>query len=231
MGSSHCKCRHLQGDCPNVLAHSPIPSFPRTREPRLSKCECAESLGPRVRGDDEQECDTSADTGGRVVVTTLASICKRSEEVVSYDPITAAQHQLEGAIHNLFIGNWVSAITLAQAAEGILPQHPVYPDFMKLKPRVAENLGVSERFISDTMNKKAKWLRHDKSSDPNASEKIEISQLDAAIMILRAFTRFAAHHMPIGPNEVLSEQIFEFQKWLRTNYPDFSIPSLSGPDL
>jgi hypothetical protein len=35
--------------------------------------------------------------------------------------------------------------------------------------------------------------------------------------------------MPIAPDEVLSEQIFEFQKWLRINYPDFSIPSLSGP--
>jgi hypothetical protein len=163
-------------------------------------------------------------------VTTLATICRRSDETKSYDPLTAAQHQLEGAIHNLFIGNWVSAITLSQAAEGILPQHPVYPDIMKLKPEVAVKFGVSEKAISDTMNEKAKWLRHDKSSDPNAMRKIQISQLDAVIMILRAFTRFAAHHMPIAPNEVLSEQIFEFQKWLRIYYPDYSIPSLSGPN-
>ena len=163
-------------------------------------------------------------------MTLLAAICIQSDETKSYDPLTAAQHQLEGAIHNLFIGNWVSAITLAQAAEGILPQHPVYPDIMKLKPEVAAKLGVSEKAISDTMNKKAKWLRHDMSSDPNAMKKIEISQLDAAIMILRAFTRFAAHHMPIAPNEILSEQIFEFQKWLRTHYPDYSVLSLSGPN-
>ena len=163
-------------------------------------------------------------------MTTLATICRRSDEIKSYDPLTAAQHQLEGAIHNLFIGNWGSAITLAQAAEGILPQHPVYPDMMKLKPKVAENLGVSEKVISDTMNEKAKWLRHDKSSDPNAMKKIQISQLDVAIMILRAFSRFAAHHMPIAPEEILSEQIFEFQKWLRIHYPDYSIPSLSGPN-
>ena len=164
-------------------------------------------------------------------MTTLATICQRSYESKSYNPLSAAQHQLEGAIHNLFIGNWVSAITLAHAAEGILPQHAVYPDIMKLKPEVAAKFGVPEKDISDTMNEKAKWLRHDKSSDPNALKKIEISQLDAAIMILRAFTRFAAHHMPIASNEILSEQIFEFQKWLKIHYPDYSIPSLSGPDV
>ena len=164
-------------------------------------------------------------------MTTLATICQRSDESKSYDPLSAAQHQLEGAIHNLFTGNWVSAITLAQAAEGILPQHSVYPDFMKLKPEVALKLGVLQKAIADTMNEKAKWLRHDKSSDANAKKTILISQLDAAIMILRAFTRFAAHHMPIAPNEILSEQIYEFQKWLKIHYPDYSIPSLSGPDV
>ncbi len=163
-------------------------------------------------------------------MTTLANNCGRSDESKTYDPLLAAQHQLEGAIHNLFIGNWVSAITLAQAAEGILPQHSLYPDFMKLKGDVAAKLGTTEKVISDTMNKKAKWLRHDKSSDPNAAKDIQITQLDATIMILRAFTRFAAHHMPIAPNEILSEQIFEFQKWLKLNYPDYSIPSLSGPN-
>ncbi len=76
-------------------------------------------------------------------MTTLATICSRSDEIQSYDPLTAAQHQIEGAIHNLFIGNWVSAITLAQAAEGILPPHSLYPDIMKLKSKVAVNLGVS----------------------------------------------------------------------------------------
>jgi hypothetical protein len=162
-------------------------------------------------------------------VTTLASICQKSGKSQLYDPRSAAQHQLEGAIHNLFIGNWVSAITLAQAAECILPKHPEYPDIMKLKPDVAEIFGVSEKAISDTMNLKAKWLRHDKSSDPTAPKEIQISQLDATIMVLRAFTRFSAHHMPIAPNEVLSEQIFEFQKWLKQTYPDYSIPSLSGP--
>ena len=161
----------------------------------------------------------------------LASKCLRTNLRRNYDQVSASQHQLEGAISNLFLGNWLAAMTLAGAAEDILPQPEQYPDMMSALSEVAASQNTTKKILVDVMNEKRNWLKHDKSNDPKASQLQEFTQEDAVIMILRAFTRFAAHHMPIEPNEILSEQIFEFQKWLNIHYPEYSVPSLSGPNV
>ena len=157
----------------------------------------------------------------------LASNCPRIDSKRPYDQVSASQHQLEGAIANLFLGNWLAAITLAGAAEDILPPHEKFRDMMSILPDVASNHQSNTKVLADIMNEKRNWLKHDKSKDPNAQKLQEFSQEDAVIMILRALTRFAAHHMPIAPNEILSEHIAVFHKWLAENYSEY-LPRSAG---
>jgi hypothetical protein len=157
----------------------------------------------------------------------LASNCKRTNSKRSYDQISASQHQLEGAIANLFLGNWPAAITLAGAAEDILPPHEKYRDMMSVLPEVAINHKTKTKDLADIMNEKRNWLKHDKSKDPKAQQQQEFSQEDAVIMIYRALTRFAAHHMPITSNEILSEHIAVFHNWMAMNYNEYLPRSLS----
>ncbi len=157
----------------------------------------------------------------------LASNCQRTDSKRSYNQVSASQHQLEGAIANLFSGNWLAAITLAGAAEDILPPHENFPDIMSTLPDVATDHQTNTKVLADIMNEKRNWLKHDKSKDPNARQLQEFSQEDAVIMILRALTRFAAHNMPIATDEILSEHIAIFQNWVAVNYTEY-LPHSAG---
>ncbi|MEP6828027.1 MAG: hypothetical protein ABJA10_08120, partial [Aestuariivirga sp.] len=155
----------------------------------------------------------------------LAANCSKSATIKKYDQLSVAQHQLEGAIANLFLGNWPSAITLAGAAEEVLPEHANFKDLMSIaKDDVAKQHGVTSKQISDIMNKKRNWLKHDKSNDPNSEMIVDFSQEDAIIMIIRALTKVMAHHAPFAKDEVLSEHILVFDDWCKRNYPEFSVP-------
>ena len=98
---------------------------------------------------------------------------------------------------------------------------------MSVLSKVAANHDTTTKVLADVMNEKRNWLKHDKSKDTQANKLQEFSQEDAVIMILRALTRFAAHHMPIAKNEVLSEHIAVFQVWLAENYSEY-LPHSSG---
>ena len=152
----------------------------------------------------------------------LANTCKRTDVGKEYDKMLAAQHQLEGAITNLFLGNWPAAITLAGAAEGILPVHEKYDDlFSTATKRGPQVFGHSSKEIADKLNELRDWLKHHQSDNPNRSDKQIITQDDAVSVVMRAYTRFCAHNQPVGLNESLSEHLFVFENWFRKNYPDW----------
>ena len=152
----------------------------------------------------------------------LAAACKRTSEVKKYNKMSAAQHQLEGAIANLFVGNWPAAITLAGAAEGILPAHDQHEDLFSLATKKGpEVFGYSSREISDKLNELRDWLKHHQKSNPAFTVEQEISQDDVVSIVMRAYTRFYAHNLPVEPNEALSEHLLVFENWFRTNYADW----------
>ena len=154
----------------------------------------------------------------------LAAACSKTTAARSYDQLTVAQHQLEGAIANLFLGNWPTAITLAGAAEEILPEHQTYKSLIEVaKADFAKKHNMKSNEIANIMNKQRNWLKHDKSSDPNAESNMDFSQEDAIIMIVRALTKLKAHHAPFDENEALSGHVLVFEDWCKSNYPEYSV--------
>ena len=145
----------------------------------------------------------------------LAASCARTQVVKTHDKLSAAQHQLEAAIADLFVGNWPSAITLAGAAEDILPPHEARPDlFTVAKGLSGKRFNESPKEIVEVLNEKRNWLKHDQSRDLKDTQ--TFTQEDAVIMILRASTRFDAHN-----NGVQSENLAIFREWFRTHYGDW----------
>ncbi len=136
--------------------------------------------------------------------------------------MSAAQHQLEGAIANLFSGNWPAAITLAGAAEGVLPQHEKHDDIYSMATKMGpEIFGHSSKEISDKLNELRDWLKHHQKDNPNFRTNQTISQNDVVSIVMRAYTRFRAHNLPIEQNEALSEHLLVFENWFRENYLDW----------
>lgn len=149
----------------------------------------------------------------------LAQNCTRTSVARTYTKLDAAQHQLEGAIANFFLGNWPSAITLAGAAEEAIPAHEKYPDLIK----VAKSLGPSkygktEKEILQLFNEQRNWLKH---NGTNHAENMEFFQENALTMIIRALSRLQAHYAPFEPNEYISDGIAVFELWVRNHYADW----------
>jgi hypothetical protein len=161
-------------------------------------------------------------------VIELAKNCPRTSASKKISKIQAAQHQLEGAIANLFLGNWSAAITLAGAAEDILPNHQDYGDlFTVAKTNGPARHGRSEKEIAELLNEVRNWLKHHQMGSKEFKADIEVTQIDAVVMVLRAYTRFCAHHAPIEKNEILSEHLGIFENWFRENYADWLVPRIS----
>ncbi len=130
-----------------------------------------------------------------------------------YDKLQAAQHQLEGAIANLFLGNWPAAITLAGAAEDILPIVEGRSDAFKLLQlsfSLSYNLNESE--INAKLNEKRNWLKH---KTENLSKTQNFTQADAIVMIIRALSRYSAHEDPPQKGEVINEAMSVFWHWYK----------------
>ncbi len=148
----------------------------------------------------------------------LAKCCQRSTALVNRSKFAAAQEQLEGAIHNLFLGNWACAVTLACAAEGMLPTLGNDSDLFSIGKRlgVAKH-GITEGEVSDMFNDLSHWLKHQTPQKPNS---YEIGQWHAVEAIVRAYSRLCAHEKMSGPDEVLSENTAVFEAWYREHYSD-----------
>jgi hypothetical protein len=159
-------------------------------------------------------------------VNSLAEQCKRTNEVHTFDKLQASQHQLEGSIANFFLGNWPAAITLAGAAEEILPPNEANADIITIaKGRALTNYNRSERDIVGLLNEQKNWLKHHNTSH---SETQDFAQENALCMILRALSRLQAHLAPFEPNEHISENIMAFECWFRTHYQDWLSGASTG---
>ena len=153
---------------------------------------------------------TSTNTGGGTVLNVLAESCVRTEQVKRVDKISAAQEQIEGAITNLFLGNWSCAITLAGAAEGMLAAPVFGVDLFTLgKTEIAEQLKLPEKDFVEIVNKQLYWLKHLTEKLPVI---LDFDQIDVIIMILRAYTKFYAL------TSKKSDDMLIFESWLKHHF-------------
>ena len=150
----------------------------------------------------------------------LAQSCPRIAVPRRLTKTEAAQQQLEAAIANLFLGNWACAITLAGAAEYMLPDIESKLDLFKFgKTKLAPRFGMTEKEFISFANEQRDWLKH---PQVDREEHIFLSQDDAIIMILRAYTRLHA----VVDNK--SEHMVIFENWLEQNYAEFF--EIRGPN-
>ena len=144
----------------------------------------------------------------------LAKSCSRTNEKQKLNKISAAQQQLEGSIAEMFLGNWACSITLAGAAEGMLPEPLEKKDvFAVSRDHAVSELKLSQKDAVTQLNDKRDWLKHTQSNAPRPS--LEIDQLDALIMIFRAYSRF------VIATEAKSNMITIFENWAQQHYPEW----------
>ncbi|MGB8313336.1 MAG: hypothetical protein WCE69_02505 [Aestuariivirga sp.] len=156
----------------------------------------------------------------------LAENCLRTDITRTMNKVEAAQQQMEGAIANLLLGNWACAITLAGAAEDVLPKPTEENDLFCTAQKVgSQKHSVTPQKIVSMFNEKRNWLKHDQSDNHHFKATQDFSQEDAVIMVLRAYTRFLA----IAKSN--SEHVAVFEDWFRKHYSDYlnhSEPSYHG---
>ncbi len=144
----------------------------------------------------------------------LAQECIRNEKISHLDKKDAAQQQLEGAIFSLFMNNWASAITLAGAAEGIIPK--TKGDFIDIVKNSSSSVfGLSESEIVDFFNSRRNWLKHHQSDHPDFRDTMDFKQEHAVLMIFRAVSKFYLAYKTTSLN------IQHFNAWFSEHYPDW----------
>lgn len=151
----------------------------------------------------------------------LAKNCSRTTEAQTLSKVDAAQQQLEGAIANLFLGNWACAITLAGAAEDMLPAVEGKEDLY----RVAKSIGSNHFQMNDgemriLLNDQLVWLKHKTVDKPKL---MAFQQDDAIIMIIRAYTRLQTTIEKTSPNMDL------FVEWISKEYPSYMTETNAPP--
>ena len=156
----------------------------------------------------------------------LAQACLRTTVAKSMTKTEAAQQQLEGAIANLYLGNWACAITLAGAAEDVMPSPPNEADLFTTALKLGqEQYHLSSTAIVSMYNEKRNWLKHHQTGNADLKLSQDFRQEDAVIIILRAYTRFAAI------TKSASEHITGFDSWLQKNYSDWLSSSEESPSI
>ena len=146
----------------------------------------------------------------------LAENCLRTNTARTMTKVQAAQQQLEGAIANLFLGNWACAVTLSGAAENVMPKPDKENDLFCVAQKVSsEKHNMKSKDMIAMFNEKRDWLKHHQTGTPQYKAAQDFSQEDAVIMILRAYTRFLA----ITNSD--TEHIVVFEEWFRKHYPDY----------
>jgi hypothetical protein len=123
----------------------------------------------------------------------------------------AALRQIRGAITCLHEGDYECAITLAHAAEGMVPDEKKGDDGKYLFKLMRERLPDNDH------NLFSNWLKHDKIGD-----KATISVFEVVVMITRAIHKFVWYY---GES---SDHFETFQRWamLHGHLPK---PIIEGP--
>lgn len=125
--------------------------------------------------------------------------------------VDAARAQLECAIRLYDEDDWVCALTLAGAAEEVLPPGEA-PDVFSSIARQALAKNITPKSARDSANEARNWLKHSGDDHPPS---IEIGETDAALMIVRAMTRF--HAVTGGQTPTMNA----FERAFRERYPQF----------
>jgi hypothetical protein len=108
----------------------------------------------------------------------------------------AAIRQIRGAITSLHNGDYECAVTLAHAAEGMIPDKKKDGDG---KPLIKL---MRERLPDDDPNLFSSWLKH-----PKGAEKATISVFEVVLMIARAIHKFVWYY------EASNDHFESFQDW------------------
>ena len=152
----------------------------------------------------------------------IAECCARTSEIATFSKFEVAKHQLDAAIHNLFLGNWPASITLAGAAEEALPRLTVKEDlFAFLKKSAALDETIDSDEIGKKFNVLRNWSKH-YTEPPTVDQKF--SQIDATSMILRAHSRLYFQDTAPENNYYSTTAQEVFIDWFKTNYSDWLEP-------
>ena len=136
----------------------------------------------------------------------LANNCNVTKDKRFVDKIEAAQTQIQGALICFFSNDWISATTLAGAAENMLPRPNEEVDLFNFaKAQIAPILGIEEKKFIGQFNEQRDWLKHPQI---HLAVNMQFSQIDAVIMLLRACTRFFAF------TQTKPEEITIFENWV-----------------
>jgi hypothetical protein len=131
---------------------------------------------------------------------------------------SAALRQIRAAIEHFYKGDLECVITLAAAAEGLLPPTD-YPHVFRDLKRLMTPGELKEFDPNLVIN----WLKHYKLDDP---ERVVISGFEAVIFLLRAITKFIAVYRQSTP------RLEAFLTWAREhNYPSYQRPEPKRPTL
>lgn len=112
----------------------------------------------------------------------------------------AAMRQTHFAILAHEAGNLDAAVTLAGAADGLLPELPTQEIFSRLRDDPKALAEHNKKDWVQILNYERDWLKH---PTPNLSTDITITSLDAGFMIIRAMSKLPKW----------SEKMIEFKEW------------------
>jgi hypothetical protein len=128
----------------------------------------------------------------------------------------ASQRQIKAAIQHLLKQEFECAVTLAAAAEGLLPPTNDPHLFQDLRKEL-----TPEEYREFNFNLVINWLKHYNPEDPDP---VEISEFEAVITIERAITKFnAVYHQS-------SELMEYFLNLARQRYHSWGSGNSSVPD-
>lgn len=103
--------------------------------------------------------------------------------------VHGAQIQIEAAIDRVYKGDFVSCITLAAAAEGMMSERKDGGMFqwVSTHPKAVERFGIKPWV--DLLNMEVHYLKH---ATPHYPEPLAISRMEAIVMLMRAMTKLRA---------------------------------------
>lgn len=122
-----------------------------------------------------------------------------------------ASEQIDHAISSFRDGRYASAVTLAGAGEGVLPNDGNLDGALfHLMKALAARRGITENDIVVSLNRVRNWLKHDDVLPPE----IDIQEEDVVTMILRAYTKFTS----LFGDDAATPLMLEFESWFRGEY-------------
>jgi hypothetical protein len=125
----------------------------------------------------------------------------------------ASMRQINAAIEHLHQGDWECAITLAAAAEGILPPTDE-PHFRQKVKKMSDSSEIKAAGGATGANDYINWLKHGSLEQGGKRiENVTISALEVIGTIWRAITKFEANYVK-GPAD-RTPQILAFANWAR----------------